>query len=158
MVVRYWIYILKQEFKVCRKKLKMERRFRSSMNKITKLLKDTFSPRYIYLFLGEMGLPCCTRDFSSYEEQGLLFIAVCRLLMAVASLVAEHRLSCLVACGTLLGQWLYLCPLHWQADSQPLGRQGSPGILLKSCKLRSILRSYWNRGGEDKGKAIFVKK
>ena len=30
--------------------------------------------------------------FSSCGERGLLFIAVCRLLIAVASLVAEHRL------------------------------------------------------------------
>ena len=30
--------------------------------------------------------------FSSCHEQGLLFIAVCRLLIAVTSLVVEHRL------------------------------------------------------------------
>jgi len=30
--------------------------------------------------------------FSSYGKQGLLFVAVHRLLIAVASLVAEHRL------------------------------------------------------------------
>ena len=30
--------------------------------------------------------------FSSGREQGLLFVAVLRLLIAVASLVAEHRL------------------------------------------------------------------
>ena len=32
------------------------------------------------------------RLFSSFSDQGLFFIAVCRLLAAVASLVAEHRL------------------------------------------------------------------
>ena len=36
-----------------------------------------------------MGL---CRFFSSCGEQGLLFIAVCRLLIAVTSLVVEHRL------------------------------------------------------------------
>ena len=32
------------------------------------------------------------RAFSSCGEQGLLFAVVCRLLIAVASLVAEHGL------------------------------------------------------------------
>ena len=34
-------------------------------------------------------LRCCTRAFSSCGERGLLFVAVRRLLIAVASLVAE---------------------------------------------------------------------
>ena len=41
--------------------------------------------------MAALGLHCCARAFSS-GEQGLLFIAVCRLLIAVASLVAEHGL------------------------------------------------------------------
>ena len=47
---------------------------------------------FIYLFLAALGLRCCTRAFSSCSERGLLFVAVHRLLIAVASLVAEHRL------------------------------------------------------------------
>ena len=43
------------------------------------------------LFLAALGLCCCVRAFSS-GELGLLFVAVLRLLIAVASLVAEHRL------------------------------------------------------------------
>ena len=39
-----------------------------------------------------LGLCCCARVFSSCGEQGLLFAAVCRLLIAVASLVVEHGL------------------------------------------------------------------
>ena len=46
----------------------------------------------IYLFLAALGLRCCARAFSSCGEWGLLFIAVCGLLIVVASLVAEHRL------------------------------------------------------------------
>ena len=45
---------------------------------------------FIYLFLAALGLYCCARGFSSCGEQGLLFIAVRGLLIAVASLVAEH--------------------------------------------------------------------
>ena len=47
---------------------------------------------FIYLFLAALGLRCCTRAFSSCDQQGLLFVVVRRLLIAVASLVAEHGL------------------------------------------------------------------
>ena len=46
----------------------------------------------IYLFLAALGLRCCVQAFSSCGEQGLLFIAVRMLLIAVVSLVAEHGL------------------------------------------------------------------
>ena len=47
---------------------------------------------FIYLFLTVLGLPCCARAFSSCGERRLLFVAVCRLLIAMASLVAERGL------------------------------------------------------------------
>ena len=47
---------------------------------------------FIYLFLAALGLRCCAQAFSSCSEQGLLFFAVCVLLIAVASLVVEHGL------------------------------------------------------------------
>ena len=47
---------------------------------------------FIYLFLAALGLHCCARAFSSCGERGLLFVAVHGLLIAVASLVAEHGL------------------------------------------------------------------
>ena len=47
----------------------------------------------IYLFLAALGFCCCTQIFPSCGEQGLLFTVVHRLLIAVASLVVEHRLS-----------------------------------------------------------------
>ena len=40
---------------------------------------------FFYLFLAALGLSCCTQAFSSCSERGLLFIAVRRLLIAVAS-------------------------------------------------------------------------
>ena len=43
-------------------------------------------------FLAVLGLCCCVRAFSSCGEQGLLFVVVCGLLIAAASLVAEHGL------------------------------------------------------------------
>ena len=50
-----------------------------------------FFYKFICLFLAALVLCCCARAFSSCE-QWLLFIAVCGLLTAVASL-AEHRLE-----------------------------------------------------------------
>ena len=42
------------------------------------------------------------------------------------SVVVEHRPSCSAACGIFPDQGSNPCPLHWQADSQPLCHQGSP--------------------------------
>ena len=42
------------------------------------------------------------------------------------SVVVAHGLSCSAACGIFPDQGSNLCPLHWQADSQPLRHQGSP--------------------------------
>ena len=47
---------------------------------------------FIYLFLAVLGLRCWARAFSSCSERGLLSVAVHGLLIAVASLVAEHGL------------------------------------------------------------------
>ena len=46
---------------------------------------------FVY-FLAALGLHCCTWAFSSCSERGLLFPAVCGLLIAVASFVEEHGL------------------------------------------------------------------
>ena len=48
--------------------------------------------KLINLFLAALGLRCGVWAFSSCGDQGLLFVAVCGLLIAVPSLVAEHRL------------------------------------------------------------------
>ena len=45
-----------------------------------------------YLFLAALGLRCCAWAFSSCSKWGLRFITVHGLLIAVASLVAEHEL------------------------------------------------------------------
>ena len=46
------------------------------------------------------------------------------------SVVVAHGLSRSAACGIFPDQGSNPCPLHWQADSQPLRHQGSPGLLL----------------------------
>ena len=44
------------------------------------------------------------------------------------SVAVAHGPSCSAACGILPDQGPNPCPLHWQADSQPLRHQGSPAI------------------------------
>ena len=57
------------------------------------------------------------------------------------SVVVAHRLSCSAACGILPDQGLNPCPLHWQADSQPLRHQGSPQRPILS--LNSTVTAQW---------------
>ena len=47
---------------------------------------------YFIFILAVLGLHCCMQAFSSCGERGLLFVAMRGLLLAVPSLVAEHRL------------------------------------------------------------------
>ena len=44
------------------------------------------------------------------------------------SVVVAHGPSCSAACGIFPDQGSNRCPLHWQADSQPLCHQGSPHL------------------------------
>ena len=84
-------------------------------------------------------LHCCVWTCSSRGRQGLSSAAGRVLLLAGASLVAEHGLqgprasvavaaglSWSTACGIFLDQGLNPCSLHWQVDSEPLDGQGSP--------------------------------
>ena len=54
------------------------------------LATSTQSNFFFFFFLAASGLRCCAWAFSSCGERGLLFVAVHGLLIAVASLVAEH--------------------------------------------------------------------
>ena len=54
--------------------------------------KSVLLKKNIYLFLAVLGLHCCVQAFSVCSERGLLFVAVCELLIAVASLIVKHGL------------------------------------------------------------------
>ena len=117
--------------------------------------------KFIY-FVAALGLGCCAWAFSSCGKQGPLLASVRGLLTAVAFPVAEHGLqvhglqqlrhvgsvvvahglSCSVACGILPDQGSNSCPLHWQADSQPLCHQGSPLVFLIIAILTGV-RQYF---------------
>ena len=51
---------------------------------------------------------------------------------SAGSVIVAHRPSCSAACRIFPDQGSNPCPLHWQADSQPLGHQGSPNIAFLS--------------------------
>ena len=61
------------------------------------------------------------------------------------SVIVAHGPSCSAACGILPDQGLNLCPLHWQADSQPLRHQGSPSFASWCLSYFNILkgRIFW---------------
>ena len=55
--------------------------------------------KFICLFLVALALCRLSWAFPSCGEWGLLFVVINGLLIVVASLVVEHRLSCSQACG-----------------------------------------------------------
>ena len=54
------------------------------------------------------------------------------------SVVVAHGPSCSAACGIFPDQGSNPCPLHWQADSQPLRHQGSPVDFLMMAILTGV--------------------
>ena len=105
-----------------------------------------------------LDLRFCARASSSCGKRGPLFIAVRGPLTIAASLVVEHRLRragsvivahgpiCSAACGIFPDQGSNPCPLHWQADSQPLRHQGSPITLIwgYECAAYLFYDYKWN--------------
>ena len=85
-----------------------------------------------------LGLRFCVRAFSSCGKWGhssswctALSLSSPLLLQSTGSrragyVVVAHGPSCSAACGIFPDQGSNPCPLHWQADSQPLCNQGSP--------------------------------
>ena len=57
------------------------------------------------------------------------------------SAIVAHGPSCSAACGIFPDQGSNPCPLHWQADPQPLRHRGSPHslVLIAFCKLWEFL-------------------
>ena len=51
------------------------------------------------------------------------------------SVIVAHGPSCSAACGIFPDEGSNPCPLHWQADSQPLRHQGSPRKYLIMFKI-----------------------
>ena len=94
---------------------------------------------FIYLFMAALGLRFCARAFSLVAASGghsssrCVGLSLSRPLLLrstgsrrTGSVVVAHGPSCSAACGIFPDQGSNPCPLHWQANSQPLRHQGSP--------------------------------
>ena len=57
------------------------------------------------------------------------------------SVVVAHGPSCSTARGIFPDQGSNPCPLHWQADSQPLRHQGSPPLEFLCLKCKAVKQS-----------------
>ena len=72
-------------------------------------------------------------DHSSSRCMGLLLSRPLLLRSTgsrrAGSVIVAHGPSCSVACGIFPDRGSNPCPLHWQADSQPLRHQGSPSLV-----------------------------
>ena len=84
---------------------------------------------YLFIFVGT-GSSLLLTGFLQLWGVGAVFAVVSGLLLAVASLVVDHRLSCSQACGIFPDQGLNQCPLLWQTDSQLQDHQGSPNTFI----------------------------
>ena len=92
-----------------------------------------FKKNLFYLFLAALGLNCSTWASSSCGKQGLLFVVVRRLLIALASLAAEHGLQ---TCR-LQQLWLVGCRAQaqqlWHTGLVPLRHVGSSRTRARTC-------------------------
>ena len=108
---------------------------------------------FIYLFIYSwlcwafasvrgLSLAAVTRGHSSSRCAGLPLsrplLLQSRGSRHSGSVVVAHGPSCSVACGILPDQGSNLCPMHQQADSQPLHHEGSP----RNCFLETFLLPY----------------
>ena len=93
---------------------------------------------FLYSFLAVLGLHFCAglplvAASGGHSSSRCAGLSLSRPLMLgstgsrrAGSVVVAHGPSCSAACGILPDQGSNPCPLHWQADSQPLHHQGIP--------------------------------
>ena len=98
---------------------------------------DPFIYLFIYLwlcwvFISVRGLSLVTAS-GGHSSSRCMGLSLSRPLLlwstgsrCAGSVVVAHGPSCSTACGIVPDQGSNPCPLHWQADAQPLHHQGSP--------------------------------
>ena len=102
-----------------------------------------FKKLFIYIFMAVLGLRFCARAFPLVAASGDHSSSRCAGLSLsrplplqstgsrrTGSAIVAHGPRCSAACGILPDEGSNPCPLHWQADSQPLRHQGSPSVKL----------------------------
>ena len=107
--------------------------------KMTIVLMTTFFLKYLFIYLWLCWVFGSVRGFSLVVASGghsssrCAGLSLSRPLLLrstgsrrAASVVVAHGPSCSAARGIFPDQGSNPCPLHWQADFQPLCHQGSP--------------------------------
>ena len=88
---------------------------------------------WVFVSVRGLSLVAVSGDHSSSRCTGLSLSQPLLLWSTgsrrAGSVVVAHGPSCPAACGILPDQGSNPCPLHWQADSQPLRHQGSPQVM-----------------------------
>ena len=105
----------------------------------TELLYGVFFFKYLFIYLWlcwvfvsvrGLSLVVASGGHSSSRREGLSLSWPLLLRSTgsrhTGSVIVAHGPSCSAARGILPDQGSNPCPLHWQADSQPLCHQGSP--------------------------------
>ena len=97
---------------------------------------------WVFVSVRGLSLVAASRGHSSSRCAGL---SLSRPLLwrstgsrRAGSVIVAHGPSCSAACGIFPDQGSNPCPLHWQADSQPLRHQGSPMPLFLSALLNQL--------------------
>ena len=89
---------------------------------------------WVFVSVRGLSLVAVSRGHSSSRCAGLSPLRPLLLRSTgsrhAGSAIVAHGPSCSVACGILPDQGPNPCPLHWQADFQPLRHQGSPTPLF----------------------------
>ena len=98
---------------------------------------------WVFVSVRGLSLVAASGDRSSSRCAGLSLSRPLPLrstgFRRAGSVVVDHGPSCSAACGIFPDQGSNPCPLHWQADSQPLRHQGNPNISYVFKKMSYIL-------------------
>ena len=92
--------------------------------------------RLLWVFVSARGLsPVAASGGHSSSRCAGLSLSRPLLLRSIGSrragsVIVAHGPGCSAACGIFPDQGSNPCPLHWQADSQPLCHQGSPYMIF----------------------------
>ena len=103
-----------------------------------------------WVFVSVLGLPlvAASGGHSSSRCAGLSLSWTLLLRSTgsrrAGSVVVAHGPSCSAACEIFPDQGSNPCPLHWQADSQPLHHQGSPGNVFKNFHIFNTKQCFPN--------------
>ena len=100
---------------------------------------------WVFVSVRGLSLVAASGGHSSSRCAGLSLSRPLLLLSTgsrrAGSVVVAHGPSCSAPCGIFPDQGTNPCPLHWQADSQPLRHQGSPLFLFNNIIIK-ISQTY----------------